>query len=187
MILYFNHLDAPYVCVFDIEHDQCELVQFAGLMFKRVGDGLYQLCRNINLYFKHKASAFFQQFSKISQEFLDTNGLEKTEGLQMLDNFFYGIDKKDIILSSLGVFQDTVILNRNGFATDKFQTLCTYELSKTTMSRRNHLTVRDLCNECGCIGLADHNAYNDAIMTAFILSFLLKQGDEQHEDVEPNR
>lgn len=184
MILYFNHLEAPYICVFDIEHDQCELVQFAGLLFKRIGDGLYQLSRNLNLYVEHKITPFFKKFSKISQSFLDEYGVSKEDAKETLHEFLDGIPKEHLLLVSHGVYQDNIILNRNDIKTEGYNTLCTYELAKKVTGRLNHLTVHDLCNECGCVGIAEHNAYSDAFMTACILSFLLKQGDENYEDVE---
>lgn len=184
MILFFNHLEAPYACVFDIEHDQGRLIQFAGLIFKRVGEGLYQVCRNLNVYVKQDITPFFKQFSKITQDFLNQYGVSLEEATALFEQFIQGIEKNEMVFCSHGVFQDSLILERNGIMIKDYPSICTYELAKKVLQRNNHVTVHDLCSESGCVGMAEHNAYSDAFMAACILSFLLKQGDENYEDVE---
>ena len=40
MIVYFKGLKTPYVAAIDIEHDQGHMIQFAGILMKRVGEDL---------------------------------------------------------------------------------------------------------------------------------------------------
>lgn len=54
MIIYFAGQTKPYVLILDVEHDQEKLIQVAGLLFKNVGDSLYQIAKNFNFYIKQK-------------------------------------------------------------------------------------------------------------------------------------
>lgn len=54
MIVYFAGQTKPYVLILDVEHDQEKLIQVAGLLFKNVGDSLYQIAKNFNFYIKQK-------------------------------------------------------------------------------------------------------------------------------------
>lgn len=54
MIIHFAGQTKPYVLILDVEHDQEKLIQVAGLLFKNVGDSLYQIAKNFNFYIKQK-------------------------------------------------------------------------------------------------------------------------------------
>lgn len=177
MILYFHEMTCPYVCAFDIEHDSGKVFQFSGVMFKRVGDGLYQLCRNINIYARTNISKFISKFTGISQGFLNSYGVSRNEFLNLFIDFLDGIDLDDVVFLSHGAHQDIKILIENEFPIDGAHYMCTYNMAKQILDRSEHLTVGDIAEECG-YAFPAHNAYNDAMATAIILSFLLKKRGE---------
>lgn len=175
MILYLKNIDSPYVCTFDIEHDQGKLIQFAGILFKKVGNNLYQVCRSINIYMKQTLSSFIQDFVHYEQDFINNYGIDRDSFIKSIDTFFDGIDKKDITISSHGVHQDKIILKDNGINLDGCNVMCTYVLAKNTLGRTKNLSLHDISIECACGNLCEHNAYGDAFATACVLSYLLKQ------------
>lgn len=176
----------PYVCVFDLEHDQGRIIQFAGILFKNVGTHLYQICKSINTYIKQPfISDFIAAFSHLDEDFIQEWGVEKTEFLNQMEYFFTDIQKEDVIFISHGVHQDMLILKENDIDLLGCEQECTYELAKKVLPRNNHLTVNDIASECGCVNLGNHNAYGDALTTACILSFLLKKkGELAYENAE---
>lgn len=180
MIIYLSDIDKPYVCAFDLEHDQGRLLQYAGILFKRVGINLYQICRSVNFYIKQeKLSAFIENFSHIDLDFIKTYGITKEEGQKLLNDFLKDIDSEDVLFVSHGVCQDYLTLKENNFYLgDVVQTLCTYELAKEVLDRKNNLTVSDIAQECGYMNPCNHNAYGDAFSTVVILSYLLKKKGE---------
>lgn len=183
MILYFADIDMPYVCVFDIEHDTGDLFQFSAILFKKVGEYLYQIYKNINFYVKQKQfSPFIESFSHIDLKFVNDYGISKNEISDILEKFFGNIDLNEIIFVSHGVLQDLLILKNNGLNLSISNTLCTYEMSKQILDRNNHLSLDDICYECGYINPYSHNAYGDALSTAVILSFLLKKSKESKDE-----
>lgn len=54
MIVHFAGQTKPYVLILDVEHDQERLIQVAGLLFKNVGENLYQVAKNFDLYIKQQ-------------------------------------------------------------------------------------------------------------------------------------
>lgn len=181
MILYFHEMDWPYICVFDIEHDSGRIFQFSGLMYQRVGDGLYQLCRNVNIYADVTISKFISKFTGISQGFLNNYGAAPQKFIDTFVKFCEGIDLDDVVFVSHGAHQDTKLLVENNFPMDGAHYMCTHSIAKQVLHRSEHLTLGDIAEECGYLFPA-HNAYNDALATAIVLSFLLKKKGEIEDE-----
>ena len=115
MIIYAHNIKYPYLLVFDIEFDQTTLVQFCGLLFKRIGDGIYQLARSCNQYVAlNKVSYPFQQYTGITKQFLQDNGTRLTDVVQVvLDEFLEDVDKSQMLVISHGLKNDRKILLEN--------------------------------------------------------------------------
>lgn len=176
MILYLKNIEAPYICVFDIEHDKGKLIQFAGIMFKRVGNFLYQICRSINIYIKRDSlSDFITNLSGIDINFLNNNGVT-IEDFKDKFNSFINVNN-DILFVSHGIHQDSMVLKENGISIDDFPHLCTYKLAKRTND--SGYSLSSLSEKYGLPVSIAHNAYEDAKTTAFVLSVLLKLEEEK--------
>lgn len=179
MIIYLNGITKPYVCAFDIEHDQGRLLQFAGILFKSVGTNLYQICKSVNFYLKkERLSAFFEGFTNIDLEFIKTYGISNEEAQQTLAEFIGDVGAENILFVSHGVTQDYMTLKENGFGLGDTELLCTYELAKEVLDRKSNLSANDVALECGYFNPCSHNAYGDAVSTIIILSYLLKKKGE---------
>lgn len=172
-------MDWPYICVFDIEHDSGKIFQFSGIMYKRVGEGLYQLCRNINMYANIEVSRFITKLTGITQNFLNHYGANAADFVGGFKNFIGDISLEEILFVSHGAQQDMLLLFENGFPLEGSHYACTYSLAKKVLKRGEHLTLRDVAEESGYVFPA-HNAYPDALATASVLSFLLKKKGEKN-------
>lgn len=181
MILFLEGMEKPHICAFDIEHDQGRLIQFAGIIFQNVGGNLYQISRSLNVYIKQPyLSEFISTFSRIDEDFINMYGVELEEAQEQFNSFIDGLD--DILFASHGIFQDSLILKENGIQLGAYDHLCTYELAKRVLDRKNQLSLNSIANECGCMNVGNHNAYGDALTTAYILSFLLKKQGELDDE-----
>ena len=115
----------------------------------------------------------------IYRDLIREYGVSKEEGQQLLNEFFQNIDSEDILFTSHGACQDYLTLKENDFYIgDTIETLCTYELAKEVLGRKNNLTANDVALECGYYNPCNHNAYGDALSTIIILSYLLKKKGE---------
>ena len=78
--------------VIDVEHDQGKLLEFAAVLFKRVGKYLYQICKSVNFYVKQKRlTPFIKDYICIDENFLDEYGVEMEEAQDM----FEGVRRKN--------------------------------------------------------------------------------------------
>lgn len=185
MILFLDNIEKEYVCTFDIEHDHGNILQFAGVLFKRIGDNLYQIARSINAYKKEsEVSPFIASLTGLDAEFLNEVGVEEDEFKETISNLISGIDPNDVLFVSHGVTQDWSALKENGLVDPDFNynKLCTYRMAKRVLNRDKNLRLSDIARECGYYVHNAHNAYDDAMATACILSFLTKIEEEGEQE-----
>lgn len=190
MIIYTENTSYPYLLFFDIEFDQQQLVQFAGLLFKRIGDNIYQLCRSCNQYINHKPSYPFTQYTGLTKQFLSENGTRTTDVIQVvLDEFLKDIPKDKMLVISHGLKNDrkTLLENKLNLSYDE-RTLkdipgyCTFSNAKTILKRNEHLKLNELATECGFYLDGAHNAYHDAWATVSVFCWLKKIQAEGEND-----
>ena len=177
MIVYFENMTAPYIVVMDVEHDQGKLLQYAGVLFQRVGDSLYQISKSINFYIKRDAvSNFTAYFTHITEKFLQQYGITEEEAVEQFNQFLEDIPHEDIIFVSHGIHQDSMVMQESGLNIEDSPHLCTHRLARTVLCRDKKLKLSDILAEAGLCTVLEHNAYTDALETAWVLSFLLKNG-----------
>ena len=181
MIYYMRGMDKPYIMSIDIEYDNFNIIQLGSIMLKRIGEELYQPCKSLNVYIKRqKICQFVQNYTNITQEFLDEFG-ESLETAQLKwQEYINGLDTDDVLVISHGIYQDSLLMKENGFDIDFYEHWCTLNHSKWVLERENNLTLSDVLKESGLLPINEHNAYADAFSTLNILSFLLKiEGDQK--------
>lgn len=162
MIVYFHKVNKPYVMVIDVEHDQGRLIQFAAVLFKRVGKYLYQVCKSINFYVKQKhISPFIKDYININEEFLEECGVTLQEGKELFNDFVEGIAADDLMVVSHGIHQDDLVLFKNGINIGMYEHWCTYNMSKWVLERNNNITLEEVAQEFGYAIINKHNAYAD--------------------------
>ena len=75
-----------YLLFIDLEFSNQQLVQFAGLLFQRVDDETYQLARSLNLYISQKVCYPFVEYTYITNNFLDENGIPIYDAPLLIDD-----------------------------------------------------------------------------------------------------
>ena len=130
----------------DTEFDQQQLVQFSGALFKRIDDDTYQLAATINQYITTSVSMYFQDYTKITQDFLVANGIP----LESLKDLIFGevlknVDMKDVMIISHGLKNDRLVLKDNGINFNSYEDIdgkikpvdgyCTFNNAKRVLER----------------------------------------------------
>ena len=75
MIYYMRGMDKPYIMSIDVEYDKNKIIQLGSIILKKIGKELYQPCRSLNVYIKTNICQFVQDYTNITQEFLDNYGV----------------------------------------------------------------------------------------------------------------
>lgn len=182
MIVYFAGQTKPYVMVLDVEHDQEKLIQVAGILFKSVGQHLYQIAKNFNFYIKQQElSKWIQRYLEISPATLQAQGIELEEFKLIFETqIINDIDVDDLVVVSHGIHQDDLVLYHNGINIGCYEQECTYNMSKWILERQTNIKLGDIASEFGYVVLHEHNAYADAWATVAVYSVLSKLQEEQN-------
>ena len=175
----------PWLLFLDIEFDQTQLVQFSGALFKRIDEDTYQLASTITQYVTASVSVYFQDYTRITQDFLATNGVP----LDSLKDLIFGevlkdINMDDLMIISHGLKNDRLVLKENGInfnyytdaegKTKPIDGYCTFNNAKRILEREKKLKLEDIAEEAGYYLSCAHNAYNDMWATVSVFTFLKK-------------
>lgn len=172
-------IEKPYIMSIDIEYDKNRIIQLGSILLKHIGHSIYQPCRSLNVYIQTpKVCQFVQDYTNITQEFLDTYGVSKEEAIQQWLAYNEGLAADDVLVVSHGIHQDSLLMRDFGFNIDTYEHWCTYNHSKWVLERENALTLSEVLKEGGLIPVGEHNAYADALATLNVLAFLLKTEEE---------
>ena len=110
MIIKTYNENHEYLVFIDIEFNNRELVQFAGLLFKRIEDETYQLMRSCNQYVTTRVCYPFMEYTSITNSFLEANGVSlKDVQTIVFDDFLADIDLKDVMVISHGLKNDRLV------------------------------------------------------------------------------
>lgn len=179
----------PYLLFIDIEFNNKTLVQFAGLLFTRIdSDGTYQLKSSCNHYVTTKVCYPFMEYTSITNTFLEQNGISLSDLRENVFEFLKDIDLKDVLLISHGLKNDRIILQSNNLEMSYITSnntkrpidgYCTFNNAKRILGREKHLSVSDLCEECGYYLHHAHNAFNDVWAEVAIFTYLRKIEEQQ--------
>lgn len=177
MLVVFKGIKQEYVYIADTEYDKMELIQSAGLVFQRVDErnDIYQLAFSFNYFLKKKEINWYvQKFTGITAKFLKEYGLTKEEFLEVYDEMFEGIHPNDVLFVSHGSQADKKVIKNSEVKFIPEHSYCTYKAAKRVLEREEKLTLADVAMEAGFMLQNTHDAYADAVATAFIFSFLKK-------------
>jgi DNA polymerase III epsilon subunit-like protein len=177
MLVVFKGIKQEYVYIADTEYDRDALLQSAGLVFQRVDErnDIYQLAFSFNYYIKQRSiHPYIQKFTGITTKWLKENGLTKKEFIDLYDDMFDGIDPKDVLFVSHGTQADKKVIQTSEVKFIPEHFFCTYKAAKRVLEREEKLTLTDVAKEAGFMLQNTHDAYADAVATAFIFSFLKK-------------
>lgn len=177
-----------YLLFIDLEFNNRDLVQFAGLLFQWIDEETYQLMRSINVYISQKVCYPFAEYTSITNNFLAENGVPLKDAIEIINEFLNDIDINDLCIVSHGLKNDRLILAENGLnLTHKEDGIpvdgyCTFNNAKRILERKNHLTLADLAEESGYYLHAAHNAYNDVWAEVSVFTFLRKIEKQKGEN-----
>ena len=91
MLLLFKNTNYDNVIVFDAEYNEGDLIQFSGIMFRKVKNDIFQISKSINLYvdlpYNKTMNRFIEKFTGITDDFLSKNGLELTLAREKINEF----------------------------------------------------------------------------------------------------
>ena len=193
MILKIYNEWHPYLLFIDLEFNNQELVQFSGLLFKNIDEdnGIYQLMRSCNQYVSSKVCYPFIEYTNITNNFLEENGITLKD-LQLIikDDLLGDINPAELLVISHGLRNDRIVLNMAGISIlssyygedDKLLPIdgyCTFTNARRILDRANHLTLEDIATEAGYYLHHAHNAYNDVWAEVSVYSFLKKIEEQQ--------
>ena len=169
----FNNETHEYILFMDIEFDQLNLVQFCGVLLRRLDSSNYVIYRSLNAYVQCKVSKYFMRYTGIENDFLERYGVTISDvRSQIQDELLAGVDGNKLLVVSHGVNGDLHILEENGIDIKHSATFCTFEKAKKILKRKDTLTLEDLCFECGVYPVQEHNAYIDTWLTLACFDYL---------------
>lgn len=169
-----------YLLFIDLEFSNQQLVQFAGLLFQRVDDETYQLSRSLNLYISQKVCYPFVEYTNITNNFLEENGIPIDDARALIfDDFLLDIPLNELEVISHGLKNDRLVLlssdiNLSSCGDNPIDGYCTYMNARRILARPNHLTLNDIAEEAGYYLHSAHNAYNDVWAEVSVFTYLKK-------------
>lgn len=177
-----------YLLFIDLEFSNQDLVQFAGLLFKKIDDETYQLMRSVNTYISQKVCYPFMEYTHITNNFLEENGIPLEDAKALIkDEFLADVPLDGIEIISHGLKNDRLVLLNAGL---NFTTIgdkvvdgyCTYMNARRILDRPNHLTLNDIAEESGYYLHSAHNAYNDVWAEVSVFTYLKKLEEQKEEN-----
>ena len=180
MIIKCYNENHNYLLFIDLEFNNKYLVQFAGLLFKKIDTETYQLMRSCNIYVTQKVCYPFAEYTAITNNFLAENGVPLKDAIVLIKDFLSDVSPNEMCLIGHGLKNDRLVLAENGVdLTHKdngkpIDGYCTFNNSRRILERLNHLTLADLAEECGYYLHHAHNAYNDVWAEVAIYTYLRK-------------
>lgn len=182
MILYFKGIKHQHIFISDIEYDNNKVIQFAGLLFKKIDakNSLYQVEGSINTFIKQdEVGIYATRYTGIDKNLLQQYGQTEEEFLEQYKTLFKNVDMSDTLFVSHGSKNDRKILKGLPAIDLPKHSFCTYRNAKRILGRESKLTLAEVAAEAGYFLDNAHDAFADAWATVAALSFLLKiDGDE---------
>jgi len=193
MLILFKNVKEENILIFDAEYNEGDLIQFAGILFKRINKDVFQISKSINFFVKledeKKVNYFIERFTGISNQVLDEFGIDLDQAIIELDFFLDGIT--DLLVVSHGLYNDRITLENNGFNLFEkgdivYKGFCTYNNAKRLLNRDKKLKLEDLAEEAGLFLSGYHDAFKDTMATTAVFSLLCKFESEQKEEKKKN-
>lgn len=191
MIIKAYNESHQYLLFVDIEFNNRELIQFAGLLFQWIDDETYQLTKSFNQYVTAKVGYPFMEYTGIKNDFLSENGIplrDLVAGVQ--EDLLADIDLSDLLVIGHGLKNDRLVLLDNGINLSTFNDkpidgYCTFNNGRRILHRDNNLKLTNVAEEAGYYMQNAHNAYEDVWAEVAVFTYL-KKLEEQSKGDETN-
>lgn len=186
MIAVFKGIKQEHVLIFDAEYNEGNLIQFAGILFRKIEEDIFQIERSLTTYVKleeGEVNRFIRDFTGITDGFLNAFGVSLAEAKEQIENLI-DIGDDELLVVSHGITNDRRTLLDNGIDlyVDKnekdIQGVCTYNAAKRLLKRDRKLTLTDVAAESGIFLSNGHNAFEDAWATVSVFCLVCKLEEE---------
>lgn len=186
MIAVFKGIKQGHVLIFDAEYNEGNLIQFAGVLFRKIEEDIFQIERSLTTYVKleeGEVNRFIRDFTGITDSFLNAFGVSLAEAKEQIEKLI-DIEDDELLVVSHGITNDRRILLDNGIDlyVDKnekdIQGVCTYNAAKRLLKRDKKLTLTDVAAESGIFLSNGHNAFEDAWATVSVFCLMCKLEEE---------
>lgn len=183
MLILFKGIKTDNVLIFDAEYNEGYLIQFAGILFKRVGKDVFQVSKSINTYIQleenEKMNSFISRYTGITDNFLRSFGVPLDKGIELIEDFLQC--EGTLLVASHGLHSDVITLENNNvhLYNEKTSGLCTYNMAKRILKRGSRLCLSDIAIDAGMFIQNGHNALDDTWATVAVFSLLCKLEQEK--------
>lgn len=186
MIAVFKGIKQGHVLIFDAEYNEGNLIQFSGILFRKIEEDIFQIERSLTTYVKleeGQVNRFIRDFTGITDSFLNAFGVSLAEAKEQIEKLI-DIEDDELLVVSHGITNDRRILFDNGIDlyVDKnekdIQGVCTYNAAKRLLKRDKKLTLTDVAAESGIFLSNGHNAFEDAWATVSVFCLMCKLEEE---------
>lgn len=190
MITVFKGIKHDHVLVFDAEYNEGNLIQFAGILFRKIEKDIFQIERSLTIYVKleeGEINRFIRDFTGITDAFLNTFGVTLAEAKEEIEQLI-NVEADSMLVVSHGIANDRRILFDNGVNLyyDKnekdIEGICTYNAAKRLLKRDKKLTLADVAAESGIYLSNGHNAFEDAWATVSVFCLMCKLEEENKNE-----
>ena len=104
MVIHCYNEKHQYLLFMDIEFNDKKLVQFAGLLFRKIDNEVYQLYRSINQYITAKVCYPFYEYTSLGNNFLAENGVPLDDAVALIqEEFLKNIPLNELLVISHGL------------------------------------------------------------------------------------
>lgn len=175
MVVNFQNIKRKHVVVMDLEFDQMNILQAAGMIFKLVNEKTYayQLQTSFNFYIKRdEVGKYAQKYTGLEPEFLNDNGITLEDFIKQFNHLMSEIDLNDSLFVSHGSKNDRLVLKNSGIVNLPAHSFCTYKNATKILKREKRLSLEEVASDAGYYMFDKHNAFYDVIATTVVFSFL---------------
>lgn len=197
MIAVFKGIVNSHVLIFDAEYNEGHLIQFAGLLFRKIEEDTFQIEKSTNFYIRlpegKEVNYFIKDFTGITDNYLNMFGESLQDATQMIYDLIK-IKEDDLLVVSHGLYNDRQTLLNNGIdlyidsEEREINGLCTYSAAKSLLGRDKKLRLEDVAADSGIFLGNNHNAFDDAWATVSVFCLMRKLEEEKrYEKILPPR
>ena len=194
MLVVFRGVKQDNVLVFDAEYNEGQLIQFSGILFRKIEEDIFQVSKSLNMYVKlqeGKVNPFIERFTGITDIFLETFGENIEEAKERIEELIKV--EGSLVIVSHGLTNDRRTMLNNDvdlytYNDEIIDGLCTYNAAKRLLGREKKLSLEDVAADAGIFLSNGHNAFDDAWATISVFSLLSKLEEERkNEKILPPR
>lgn len=188
MLVVFKNIEYDNVLIFDAEYNHGDLIQFAGVMFRKIYKDVFQISKSYNTYVQlesdQKINPFIIAITGLTDDFLLEKGIDLESAVTAINDLLEV--EGSLLVVSHGLFNDRMTLESNGIYLygDGVHGMCTYNAAKRILKRDKDLKLYQIASEAGLYSNECHNAFDDTWSTIAVLSYLCKiEEDNKNETI----